>query len=253
MKQLSRESMADRPADDPGTEKAGWLRKKGSKWNTAFQKRWFVLWRDPMANQGAPYEISYYDGKKSKAANGTITLADAGFSVALPKKPEKGEPHCIVLTAMKDGKDREFVLAADTSGKLQGWLVTLRNLSYGVGRATMEMSSQAPTLDELGFNHGDIELSSPSSPLAAARQSVVGGGNAVAGSMISSIMELLDKDGDGFLNYKELAGLSQVRDTPIPLAVFEEMAALTGAQVEEGIDAMQVIRAESCMWRVHLL
>ena len=113
--------MADRPADHPGTQKAGWLRKKGSKWNTAFQRRWFVLWRDPVAEPGAPYEISYYDREKSKAANGTITLREGEFTVELPKKPEKDEPHCIVLLAAKAGKKREFVLAADTPEELSGW------------------------------------------------------------------------------------------------------------------------------------
>ena len=34
------------------------------------------------------------------------------------------------------------------------------------------------------------------------RSSVAGGGNAVAGSMISSIHELLDTDRDGFLNVR---------------------------------------------------
>jgi hypothetical protein len=77
--------MVDRPADHEGTEHSGWLQKKG-KVNRSFQRRWFVLWRDPMAQPVDPYELAYYDGPDAKGANGIITLEENTYTASLPKK-----------------------------------------------------------------------------------------------------------------------------------------------------------------------
>jgi hypothetical protein len=90
----------------------GWLLKEGAT-NTAFQKRWFLLWRHPSLSSG-PYNLLYYESDTSTDAKGVATIEPGEFSVAPPKTARKKHPEALRF----ETSERKYILASEDSSEI---------------------------------------------------------------------------------------------------------------------------------------
>jgi hypothetical protein len=83
-----------------------------------------------------------------------------------------------------------------------------------------------------------------SAELQEATQTGALSAHSVAGLMVSSIFEMLDKDGTGYLAYGDFAALGKLRGGPITMAEYTELAGLVGCvDAARGLDVHMLAEA----------